>query len=68
MAYPATGDAVTKILSKDRLQGFSLNMTQRCFGEPGIPDAEVPGYVADVLTEFARRYSAASAWSHRALG
>lgn len=54
MAYPATGDAMTKTLSKDRLQGFFLNMTQRCFGELGIRDAEVTGYVADVLTEFAR--------------
>ena len=45
---------MTKILSKDRLQGFFLNMTQRCFGELGIRDAEVTGYVADVLTEFAR--------------
>ncbi len=54
MAYPATGDAMTKMISKDRLQGFFLNMTQRCFGELGIRDAEVTGYVADVLTEFAR--------------
>jgi len=54
MAYPATGDAMTKTLSKDRLQGFFLNMTQRSFGELGIRDAEVTGYVADVLTEFAR--------------
>ncbi len=54
MAYPATGDAMTKMTSKDRLQGFFLNLTQRCFGELGIRDAEVTGYVADVLTEFAR--------------
>jgi len=54
MAYPATGDAMTKMISKDRMQGFFLNMTQRCFGELGIRDAEVTGYVADVLTEFAR--------------
>ena len=54
MAYAATGDAMSKILSRDRLQGFFLNMTQRCFGELGIRDAEVTGYVADVLTEFAR--------------
>ena len=54
MAYPATGDAMTKILSKDRLQGFFLDMTQQCFGELGIRDTEVTGYVADVLTEFAR--------------
>ena len=54
MAYPATGDAMTKTISKDRLQGFFLNMTQRCFDELGIRDAEVTGYVADVLTEFAR--------------
>ena len=54
MAYPATGDAMTKIISKDRLQGFFLDMTQRCFGELGIHDTEVTGYVADVLTEFAR--------------
>ncbi|MDE0355580.1 MAG: hypothetical protein OXK20_07945 [Deltaproteobacteria bacterium] len=45
---------MTKTLSKDRLQGFFLNMTQRSFGELGIRDAEVTGYVADVLTEFAR--------------
>ena len=45
---------MTKTLSKDRLQGFFLNMTQRCFAELGIRDAEVTGYVADVLTEFAR--------------
>ena len=54
MAYLATGDAMTKIVSKDRLQGFFLDMTQQCFGELGIRDAEVTGYVADVLTEFAR--------------
>ena len=54
MAYPATGDVMTKILSKDRLQGFFLDMTQQCFGELGIRDTEVTGYVADVLTEFAR--------------
>ena len=54
MPYPATGDAMTNILSKDRLQGFFLDMTQRCFGELGIRDAQVTGYVADVLTEFAR--------------
>ncbi len=45
---------MTNILSKDRLQGFFLDMTQRCFGELGIRDTEVTGYVADVLTEFAR--------------
>ena len=45
---------MTNILSKDRLQGFFLDMTQRCFGELGIRDAQVTGYVADVLTEFAR--------------
>ncbi len=45
---------MTKVLSKDRLQGFFLDMTQRCFGELGIRDTEVTGYVADVLAEFAR--------------
>ena len=48
------GDAMTKIVSKDRLQGFFLDMTQRCFSELGIRDTEVTGYVADVLAEFAR--------------
>ena len=43
-----------RVLSKDRLQGFFQDMTQRCFGELGIRDAEVTGYVAGVLTEFAR--------------
>ena len=54
MALPATGDAMPNMLSKDRLQGFFHNMTRQCFGELGIRDAEVTGYVADVLTEFAR--------------
>ncbi len=43
-----------KILSKDRMQSFFLDMTRRCFGELGIRDSEVTGYVAEVLTEFAR--------------
>ena len=35
-----------KILSKDRMQSFFLDLTRRCFGELGIRDSEVTGYVA----------------------
>ena len=43
-----------KTLSKDRLRGFFLDLTRRSFSELGINDADVTGYVAGVLTDFAR--------------
>ena len=42
-----------KIIS-DRLNTFFLKLTQKSFGELGIHDTTVAGYVADLLTDFAR--------------
>lgn len=42
-----------KIVS-DQLKGFFLKVTRQSFGELGIHDASVAGYVADLLTDFAR--------------
>ena len=38
----------------DRLNSFFLKLTRQSFWELGIYDASVAGYVAEVLTEFAR--------------
>lgn len=43
-----------KAVSKDRLNGFFLDMTRRSFFELGINDPQVTRYVADVLADFAR--------------
>ena len=42
-----------KIVS-DRLKTFFLKLTRQSFWELGIRDASVAGYVADLLTDFAR--------------
>jgi hypothetical protein len=42
------------ITSNDKLQKFFLKMVRRSFWQLGIYDATVAGYVADVLSEFAR--------------
>jgi len=42
-----------KAVSKDRLNGFFLDMTRRSFFELGINDAQVTRYVADVMSDFA---------------
>lgn len=39
---------------EDRLHGFFLNMTRQSFWQLGINDATVAGYVAGVLSDFAR--------------
>lgn len=41
-------------VSKNRLNGFFLDMTRRSFFELGINDPQVTRYVADVLCDFAR--------------
>jgi hypothetical protein len=41
-------------VTSDRLHGFFLKLTRQSFWELGIHDAQVAGYVADVLTDFAR--------------
>ncbi|HTN70235.1 MAG TPA: hypothetical protein VMO00_04025, partial [Methylomirabilota bacterium] len=38
----------------NKLQSFFLNVVRQSFWQLGINDATVAGYVADVLTEFAR--------------
>ncbi len=43
-----------KRIISDRLNTFFLKLTRQSFWELGIHDASVAGYVADVLTEFAR--------------
>ena len=40
--------------SENRLQKFFLNIVRQSFWQLGIYDATVAGYVADVLTDFAR--------------
>jgi len=46
-------DMQKRIIS-DRLHTFFLKLTRQSFWELGIHDASVEGYVADLLTDFAR--------------
>lgn len=41
-------------IPSNRLHGFFYNMTCQSFSQLGMNDATVAGYVADVLTDFAR--------------
>jgi hypothetical protein len=41
-------------MPENNLHGFFLNMVRQSFGQLGINDATVAGYIADVLTNFAR--------------
>ncbi len=43
-----------KKVAEDKLNSFFLNMTRQSFWQLGINDATVAGYVAGVLTDFAR--------------
>jgi hypothetical protein len=46
--------AMERNLSQNRLQSFFHKLTRQSFWQLGICDATVAGYVADVLTDFAR--------------
>jgi hypothetical protein len=46
--------AMDKKTSDNKLQSFFLNVVRQSFWQLGINDPTVTGYVADVLTEFAR--------------
>lgn len=43
-----------RTISQNRLQSFFHNLTRQSFWQLGIHDDTVAGYVADVLTDFAR--------------
>jgi hypothetical protein len=43
-----------RILDRNKLKSFFHDVVRQCFGQWGINDSTVTGYVADVLTDFAK--------------
>ena len=54
-----------KKASDNKLKSFFLNVVRQSFWQLGINDATVTGYVADVLTQFARADNLFQMRSHR---